>query len=308
MTITATKKAARNSGVFKPMLSGKLTDIAHAKFPLLVSPKLDGIRCIIKDGTPISRNLKVIPNKFIRAQLANLPDGLDGELVVGDPTASDVWNHTNSGVMSVEGEPDFIFHVFDMVDFDNPSEPFFTRYQNARSFCGKELSQRDTRVHVVPQHETHDVAGLDYLEEFYVSAGYEGVMCRDPRGPYKFGRATEKEGSLLKLKRWHDDEANVISLVERMHNANVATVDALGRTKRSSHQENKVGRNDLGALVCSYNGNTFEVGTGFTDKERAAIWANPAKYIGARVTFRYQMLTQDGIPRFPVFLRWRNDL
>src|SRR5688572_8614407 len=96
-----------------PMLAATLTG-APKMFPLLVSPKLDGIRCLVIHGVLVSRNLKPIPNKWIQGLFGQKKyNGLDGELIVGSDTAVDVFQTTTSGVMSIEGEPDVRFHVFD---------------------------------------------------------------------------------------------------------------------------------------------------------------------------------------------------
>jgi hypothetical protein len=76
-------------------------------------------------------------------------------------------------------------------------------------------------------------------------------MLRDPNGPYKFGRSTRKEGYLLKLKRFCDSEAEVIGVVELMHNGNEAKTNALGRTERSTRKAGKTGMGVLGALACA---------------------------------------------------------
>lgn len=287
------------------MLSATLDRIEDATYPVLVSPKLDGIRCIILDGVAVSRNLKPIKNRFIQDKLADLPDGLDGELIVGAPTGSDAWNRSNSGVMRADGEPQFTFWVFDYLQVQAGVHgkliPFFDRLNEARA-----VTHRNMFCSVVKHHEIRDRAGLEYVEEFYVREGYEGVMLRDPRGHYKFGRSTPKERGLMKLKRWHDAEATVTGFVERMHNGNEPTVDALGRTKRSTAQAGKSGRGDLGALVCQYQGKQFELGTGFTDDQRKQIWLMADSYLDRKVTFKYQQLTEDGAPRFPVFKGFRN--
>jgi DNA ligase-1 len=57
----------------------------------------------------------------------------------------------------------------------------------------------------------------------------------------------------------------------------------------------------VGALECLWNGVAFEVGTGLTDKERE----NPPT-VGSKITFRYQELSTDGVPRFPSFVSARD--
>lgn len=313
---------AKTDKPFKPMLSATCEDITKIKYPVLVSPKLDGIRCLIRGGVAVSRNLKPIPNKYVQEKLKGLPDGLDGELIVGPATGDDVWNRSQSGVMSSDGEPDFTYWVFDQYCAAVSIDGFRERYEGLLAW------EMDIRIDgdrypvgVVPHDRAAHAVILAELEELYVSRGYEGVMIRDPNGAYKFGRSTVKEGGLLKLKRWHDAEAVVVDMVERMHNGNEATKDELGRTKRSTHKENKTGRGDMGALVCLFDTGpqtqvTFELGTGFTDEQRKGIWdaakganlspsENPG-CIGQIVTFKYQQLSPDGIPRFPVFKGFRH--
>src|ERR1019366_8796365 len=117
-------------------------------------------------------------------------------------------------------------------------------------------------------------------------------MVRSLEGPYKMGRSTEREGYLLKIKRFEDGEAEVIGFEERMHNGNESTTNALGRTERSSHQENLIGRGDLGALIVvgvngTYKGVEFKIGTGFNDAERGVIWQYRAAHIGRITKYKY---------------------
>ena len=97
--------------------------------------------------------------------------------------------------------------------------------------------------------EIRDAAQLAAYEEKCLAEGYEGVMIRTPDSPYKCGRSTEREGWLLKIKRFEDDEAVVLETYEGLSNLNPAERDAFGRTKRSSCKENKVGRGELGGFV-----------------------------------------------------------
>src|SRR6266850_1997907 len=107
--------------------------------------------------------------------------------------------------------------------------------------------------------------------------GGEGLMLRQPGSNYVAGRSS----TLLKVKSFHDAEALVIG-----HQAGA------GRHK---------GR--LGALLVRLSdGTEFAIGTGFSDRQRD----NPPA-IGATVTFRYQELSDSGVPRFPSFAGVRLD-
>jgi DNA ligase-1 len=295
---------------FKPLLACE-ADLSKIKYPVLASPKLDGIRCIIHPELgPVSRKLKPIPNKALREKLAKLPAWLDGELIAGPPTAKDVMQRTSSAVMSHESEDteNVTFYVFDAVS----EGPYQTRYQclGAEEWEDDEGPFGDPIAQLLHHETIYSAELLTMCEERHVTQGYEGIMLRDPKGIYKFGRSTVKEGILLKVKRFADMEGTVVGFVERMHNENEATKDALGHTKRSSAKAGKVGAGTLGALVLSIEGwgeHHVEVGTGFDDAQRARIWAAPQLYLGRLVTFKYQPSGSKDAPRFPVFKAFRDE-
>lgn len=286
---------------FKPMLAVDCGDTATLRFPLLASPKLDGVRAIIRDGVVMSRSLKPIPNENVQALLGHLPEGLDGELIVYDPTAKDVYRRTVSVVMS-EDKPsdDVFFYVFDHIS----EETFIERHNAANG-----LTVGNGSVVIVPHTVITNLDALLEYEADIVGKGYEGVMLRDPEGPYKFGRSTRKEGYLLKLKRFSDSEAEVLGVVELMHNGNEAKTNALGRTERSTAKAGKTGLGVLGALQVrdAKTGVEFEIGTGFTAAERAAYWTlGTASVIGRLAKYKYFASGSKDKPRFPVFLGWRD--
>lgn len=284
---------------FKPMLATD-ADLAKLRFPLLASAKLDGIRGVAFGGTLFSRSLKPIKNKHTQEMFRRL-DYYDGELIVGDPTAKDCMQQTSSGVMTTDGTPDVKFHVFDHVEA--PDLRYLDRY---RRITEPELGPHKNVVRH-PQYHIADLPTLLALEEAVLDAGYEGLILRDPQAPYKYGRSTVREGYLLKMKRFVDAEFEVVGFEERMHNGNIATVSELGRTKRSSHQENKVGRGDLGALVLRLpNGCLFNCGAGFDDAQRTHIWEHQAEYIGQLAKVKYFPVGMKDAPRHPVFIGWRD--
>lgn len=286
--------------MFKPLLASD-ADLATLKFPLLASPKMDGIRALVDGGKLFSRNKKPIPNKFIASHVFR-PD-LDGEILTYTDGVRDDFNTVQSKVMRAEGEPDFKFHVFD--SFAMPALAFITRLALAEAAV---LIHDCAREELTRHRIIDDLAELLVYEEHCLAAGWEGVMLRDPDGRYKFGRSTTKEGILLKLKRFADDEATIISTVERMHNTNEATKDALGRTERSSAKGGLVPMDTLGALVCEWKGVRFEVGTGFDDATRLYLWACRDTLPGTLVNFKFQGVGSQGAPRFPVYRGLRNDL
>lgn len=274
------------------MLAATVDTVEQLRFPLLASAKLDGVRAIVRNGCVLSRSLKPIPNQVVQDAFCKLED-FDGELIVGSPTAPDVYRTTVSGVMSYEGRPAVAFMVFDC--FTDPNLPFSVRIREIPD----ELS--------LPQVWVSNVDEVLELERGLLSRGYEGLILRDPGGRYKFGRSTLSEHGMLKLKRFSDDEATVVGMEELMHNANEAKINNLGHTERSSHQENQVPMGKLGALVCEWQGKQFKIGTGFTDSDRVTIWNTASQWMGKQVKFKYLAIGMKDLPRHPVFLGFRQD-
>jgi DNA ligase-1 len=289
----------------KPLLACE-ANLEKIQYPVLASPKLDGIRCIIHPQLgPVTRKLKPIPNVGLREQLAELPPCLDGELVCGNPSAADAMQRTTSAVMGRSADFSKVtYYVFD--EFSDPAEVFHERLGQATYLVNLSPKIAQPLLHWMVQTPE----GLAATEELLVGDGYEGVMLRDPDGVYKFGRSTVREGILLKVKRFTDMEGTVLSLVERMHNVNELQRDELGHAKRSTAKDGKVPAGTLGALQLKIEGwasDTIDVGTGFTDEERLDIWMRPEHYVGRTCTFKYQASGSKDAPRFPVFKSWRKD-
>lgn len=292
--------------MFKPLLAAK-AELDKLTFPMIASPKIDGIRCLIDPALgAVSRTMKPIPNNAIREYLNDndlLFGELDGEIVTYTDGEIDDFNTVQSKVMRADGLPDFKFHVFD--DFSFPNMPYAERL----GFLARDERFDRAGLDLVPTETVHDLAHLAEIERHYIDdLGWEGVMLRRPDSIYKFGRSTANEGILLKVKRFEDSEAVIVGAVERMHNANEAKKDAFGRTERSSHKANMVPMDTLGALSVEWRGVRFEIGTGFDDAQRSALWAIRDDLVGKTVTFKYQGVGSLGAPRFPVFLGLRYDI
>lgn len=286
----------------KPLLAGKIEDLSKLRFPLVASPKIDGIRCLIIDGKPVSRKLKPIPNRFVFGSLASLApdlDGLDGELMIeGKP-----FNEISSAVMSELGAPaGVVFVVFD--SFTNPDLAYALRLQSAMAQVDKLTMNH---IKVVESKILSDASELLAYEGICLSRGFEGVMTRSVDGRYKYGRSTANEQILLKLKRFEDSEAVIVGAIEEMHNGNAATVDELGHTKRSSHKGNLQGKGCLGAFrMRRADGLEFEIGTGFTAEQRRLYWLGLDQLIGRTVVYKHQPCGAVDKPRFPVFKSFRH--
>lgn len=289
---------------FKPMLAGK-ADLDNIKFPVVASPKLDGVRVIVCDGVVYSRNFKRIPNDWCQTLFGRKEcEGFDGELIVGDATSDTVFQATTSGVMTGAGRPDVVFHVFDDISVD---DSFENRYHQLDARIRKEC--RGIKVVLVPHRLINNIKTLMDFEEKCVAQGFEGIMIRDPNGKYKHGRSTTKEGGLLKIKRFEDDEAVVTGVEELMTNHNEQELDNLGHKVRSSKKEGMVPAGKLGALIVKHKTfGEFKIGSGFTEDTRVELWRERDELKGRLAKFKYQPSGVKDKPRFPVFLGFRNKI
>lgn len=256
------------------MLAATLENPERLPYPVMVSPKLDGLRCLTTPNGVVSRNLKLFRNAFVQEVLSTLPAGLDGELIVGSATEGHVLGRTQSGIMSVDGEPDFTFHVFDQ--YLAPNRGFRTRHDELQRI-------NHSRMCVVPHVHCANETELLNFESVCLATGYEGIMIRGINGHYKFGRATHRDELLWKFKRFMDGEAIITQVLEGVHNTNAPTQDALGNSKRSNHQAGKVESGRVGtiygldckngAIVCMSPGR-------MTQDMREHYWGNPNEIIG----------------------------
>ena len=234
-----------------------------------MSEKLDGVRAYWTGSEFVSRlgNVYRAPKWFVDG----LPDHpLDGELWCGRR----LFQQTVSIVRRHDAGDhwrDVRFVVFDMPELEEPFETRIARIDERFS------AGEHPFAHAL-DHER--CLGLDHVQEALAhveSLGGEGLMVRQPGSLYVAGRSS----TLLKIKSFFDAEARVTGYVP-----------GAGRHK---------GR--TGALEVELpDGTRFAVGTGLSDAAREA---PPA--VGSVITFRYQELSKDGVPRFPSFVGVRDD-
>jgi len=288
---------------FKPLLSATLEHelIPHLNYPFIGSPKLDGIRCIIHNRQAVSRNLKPFRNAYIQECLKFLPDGLDGELIVGEPNVGNVLNRTYSGVMSADGEPDFTFWVFDKY---NESGGFFARLENLSFF-----TKGSAKTKIVTHNWINSSTELQLFEQTALDNGYEGIMLRNPHGKYKFGRSTLSEAILMKLKRFTDGECVVVAVKEGVTNNNEQTMNALGHMERSKHQDNMVPSGQVGTILGKdcVTGEAYDVSPGrMTQDERIHYFKHPEKLIGRIIKHKSFDYGAVNTARFRTFQAFRD--
>jgi DNA ligase-1 len=165
---------------------------------------------------------------------------------------------------------------------------------------------------MVPHIPVSSIEELETAEKEFLTRGYEGLMIRDPNGPYKQGRSSEREGYLMKVKRFEDAEARIVEYYEEMENQNVAFTNELGRSARSTAKAGMVGKNRLGGFHVvgvggRYDGVEFDVASGaMAHSMREELWKT-RDLIGTLLVYKYFPTGGDTKPRHPIFKGFRDE-
>lgn len=291
---------------FKPQLAIEHSKVKTQPSNMYMSEKLDGIRCIVFGGVAYSRSLKRIPNLSIQAYVqyhAEDMEGMDGELIVGDKNAPDVFNQSTSGVMRIEGEPDFTFWVFDRW---YPEKTWLQRYRQLQRYSLPD------RVKLLEHFPVEEMFNIDEFEVEMLAQGAEGIMLRDADAKYKCGRSGTKNPELQKVKRFVDNEFEIIGWEPKYTNTNAAKTNELGRTARSTAKDGMVALDTMGSLILrTSKGDTFSCGSGMTDAIREDLWERRETLMGQLAKVKYfDVGTGYSVPRFPVLvgIRHKDDL
>lgn len=311
----------RDPSLFAPMLSAKIDtsdqssvdrDLSKLSYPLIGSPKVDGIRVLIHPNLgPVTRKLKTVPNKFIYTSLYTSElYGLDGEIIVGNDTEEQVFNSSQSGVMTQDGQPNFTYLVFD--SFTHPTLTYRARMAEASHRVAESAELGFKHIQLLPWAELTSPKEVLEYEEVCLSKGYEGVMLRHPNQVYKHNRSTLKQQHLIKLKRTADAEATIVGFEPRYRNKNEATRDNLGYARHSDHKAGMVAEETLGAFLCAPDPSSgftaeFSIGSGLDDNLRNDFWGRRDELLGKHVSFKYQACGSLDRPRFPIFKGLRGD-
>ena len=235
-----------------------------------MSEKLDGVRAFWTGKLFVSRlgNQLHAPDWFC----VGLPtEPLDGEFWIDRKKFQ-----RTVGIVRRQDKTDLWKEVrFRVFDAPKGGDTFEERLRTIQRIMQK------NRPPYALAHEHSLCTDLDQLRcelAHIESLGGEGLMLRQPGSRYEVGQSL----TLLKVKSFHDAEARI-----------VGHEPGAGRHK---------GR--LGALLVEMSdGTQFSVGTGFSDAERG----KPPP-VGSTITFRYQELTERGVPRFASYIGIRADL
>jgi DNA ligase-1 len=307
--ITRPMLAADLVETIKDPITGSKRDILHLewiRYPVLATPKIDGIRCVCQGGQVLSRTFKPIPNNHIRYKLQHIfkdkeDQVFDGELVTFSDGKPDAYNTVQSKVMTTAGSPTFSYLIFDRI-IGSLNIPYATRAKDITYWDYENLQPISC---LLPTELTCEEDLLAY-EEKCLDLGYEGICFRSPSSPYKQGRSTVREGYLIKLKRYETGKAEVLDYYELLHNSNQAETDNFGLTKRSSCAVGMVSSGCLGGLNARdlVSGITFDVGSGFSQREREELYKLGGGLKGKHFLYKFFPQGIKEAPRHPIFMEW----
>ena len=261
------------------------------QWPVLVQPKLDGIRCKVNlesllmtssEENPIysmphiKESIEKARNIFLKYDITEL----DGELYSNDMTFEEICSAVLRDEPVEEGKK-IEYHIFDFLTKDN-TRSNAARYQvlglidDALDYFGLKEN-----LVIVPTFWAYGLEDVYEMLDIQIKNGNEGIIVRHPYAYYQEKRVT----TMMKFKPKKSDTYKVVGvqqLQDKYHNY----------------------KELLGALkLVDPEGNLFNVGTGFTENDRIELWKNRNNLIGKYCTISYQNLTQIGVPRFAVFCK-----
>jgi DNA ligase-1 len=261
--------------IIKPMLAQEYKQ--QLVVPAWVQPKLDGVRCLVylQNGEVIfqSRQNTIYEPLMhlvdeLRAILSRAPDVvLDGELYAHELGFENIISMVRRAKVKHPNIHLIKYHMYDV--FNDLSANFIDRHRLLHKIYNKEPNV--VLVETVPTTK----AEIDTLLHKYIASNYEGIMIRG-NGPYKHGRSKD----LLKYKLFKDDEFEVVG-----------------------HHE---GQGGIPIFECKIKDKIFSVAMKGTMESKKDRMDNVDEYYGKMLTVKYQELSADGIPRFPVGIAFRD--
>lgn len=282
-------------GVF-PILAHKFSEQGHKiTYPALAQPKLDGHRCIAQheqDDLTIfyslwsrtRKSIKGIPHisQALRDVFRRFTDTEQLQFVDGELYNHDYKNNFEELTSFIrqdepkEGHEIVEYHVYDIPDENLTNWERYAILENLRpEFEG-------TPIKIVETIIVHNEEELyEYLEDC-LARGYEGCMVRNVVGRYEYKRSY----NLQKLKKFDDSEFKIIGV-------KVGTKGSMA---------------GKAVFICENGETTFDCKLKGNMDELTKYANDPSLVVGKILTVKYQGMTKYGQPRFPVGMRFREDV
>lgn len=237
----------------------------------LMSEKLDGV-CGIWDGKYLKtrQNYKIKTPDFFTKNFP--PFAIDGELWIARNKFDEISALIRSGDSNLTLWKEVTYNIFDVPNACEEFQISTCTLKNRLAVLEEYLQKYPSAyIKIIPQIPVENQNNLNQFYESIIKNQGEGIVIRKNLSPYEKGRSK----NAMKLKPYDDAECELV-----------------GFRKGKGKFENQVG-----ALLCKMpNGQIIKIGSGLKDEDRK----NPPK-IGSIVTYKFNGLTKNSLPRFPVF-------
>lgn len=252
----------------------KLYDKRKVVYPCLISPKVDGLRAIFKDGKFFSRNGHEFKGLSIlekaTSQIACMFNGpLDGELIID----GEHFNEISGSIRAFAESDNACYKIF---DYQDESTMTVERHRRLAACKYWPLGVEYLCHTMVNSPEEVESLTAEFMEQ-----GYEGSVIKNCTSYSIDGRSYD----WMKIKRILTDDCMIIGTFE-------------GRGKYSGM---------VGGLYVDCDGVAVRVGSGLSDEQRRAWSISDRSIIGQIAEVAYQEKTPSGSLRHPRLVRLRGD-
>ena len=263
--------------LYYPMLAHEFKKKGEKiNFPCFIQPKLDGVRAIGLNNQLYSRNGNVFPTlNHIKKEMEDNKEQLilDGELYTDDINFEKIVGLVRKNNKTKQEEIDSLKIYYNIFDYIDSKLTFENRLKNLKNFIQKHNFQY---LKLVNTEICKNKEEVEFYLDKYIKEGYEGLILRNKNGLYE---ENKRSYNLQKLKKFKDEEFKIINYTTPSEGKEVGCVIWECVTKE---------------------GKKFSVRPEGNYNERKKLYKQGKKYIGKMLTVRYQELTNENIPRFPV--------
>jgi DNA ligase-1 len=285
--------------------------------PMMASHKLDGMRCIIKNGEILSREFKPIQNKQLNERFEPLKKLsvaanmiFDGELYSHELNFQEIMHYCKTEDLGDEPLPESInFYCFDCLYGVDPET-----YPNMTASMRYEFIEEMNTMNLphfvgLEQRIVNTPEQVKQMFEEALAAGFEGLILKDPNSKYKFGRLTTHSGMGYKFKPYQTFDAKIIAVEQATEVDPKAErkVGELGYHKTSRKKGDRILIEKASAFRVPYDGKEVKVSLAMTDKEKEQVWKEKELYIGKTIEYKAMLVGSKDLPRHPVYIRMRPD-
>ena len=270
-----------------PLAPAKEIEWHKVIYPCLVSPKIDGLRCVYENGVLRSRGGNEFQGlTWLQKAVQVFQDKeprlirLDGEITAQGQHFDEI----SGKLRSFQETHDAHYNIFDMVvDFDEPLEARIRRLHELTVAVQQEAGQQPDGWTYVPNYlcKGRDDVTRVYMEN--LNDGYEGVMVKDAKSVYFTGRKADWQ----KLKPSHTIDLTVTGVNYGSAESTIA--------------------GQVAALVCKGAGFEVTVGSGLSDSQRRTWSESPDLIVGKTIEVKFMERSSQGSLRHPRLIQVRGD-